>query len=139
MIILAFTVLNIFFYFSVICRILFQIVFILKSLVIKNYSNDSAYQSPTGETGGDLWFALRPSVSPSVTFLGTCDNFKTTVYFFMKLETWLDGNMEIMHIILFCSYDNNSGCYGNKQTRNNAKIVIHWDPAITLKLLNIFS
>ena len=56
----------------------------------------------------------------------------------MKLETWLDGNMEIMHIILFCTYGNNSGCYGNEYTRNNAKIVINWDPAITLKPLNIF-
>ena len=24
----------------------------------------------------------------------------------MKLETWIDGNMDIMHVISFCSYVN---------------------------------
>ena len=37
----------------------------------------------------------------------------------MKLETWTDGNMEIMHVISFCSYVKNSGCYGNKYINKN--------------------
>ncbi len=32
----------------------------------------------------------------------------------MKLETWIDGNMDIMHAISFCSHVKNSGCYGSK-------------------------
>ena len=40
---------------------------------------------------------------------GSCDNFKISSYFFMKLETWTDGSMEIMHVISFCSYVKNSG------------------------------
>ncbi|KAH3845241.1 hypothetical protein DPMN_087516 [Dreissena polymorpha] len=53
------------------------------------------------------------SVSPS-HFSGSCGNFKSSSYIFMKLETWIDGNMEIMRVISFCSYVKNSGCYGNK-------------------------
>ena len=47
-------------------------------------------------------------------FSGSCDNFIISSYFFMKLETWTDGNMEIMHSNSFCSYVKNCGCYGNK-------------------------
>jgi hypothetical protein len=32
----------------------------------------------------------------------------------MKLEIWVDGSLEIMHIFFFSSYVENSGCYGNK-------------------------
>ena len=56
---------------------------------------------------------LSPSVRPSL-FSGSCDNFKSSEYFFMKLGTWIDGNMDIMHFISFCSYVKNDGCYGNK-------------------------
>ena len=39
----------------------------------------------------------------------------------MKLETWTDGNMEIMHVISFCSYVNHSGCKGSKYISNKNK------------------
>ena len=32
----------------------------------------------------------------------------------MKLETWIDGNMDIMQINSFYSYVKKSGCYGNE-------------------------
>jgi len=99
------------------------------------------FKSPTGETGGDLWFALCLSVSQSVClshFSGSCDNFKSSSYFFMKLETWIDGNMDIMHVISFCYYVKNSDCYGNKYTRNTAENGGFLNPAITLKFFIFF-
>jgi hypothetical protein len=73
-------------------------------------------------TGGDFRFTLRPSVcqsvclsvSPSVHKTGSRDNLKSTENVFMKLDIWIDGSMEIMHIFFFSSYVENSGCYGNK-------------------------
>ena len=32
----------------------------------------------------------------------------------MKLEILIDSNMDIIHVISFCSYAKHSGCYGNK-------------------------
>ena len=60
-------------------------------------------------------YGLR-SVCPSVchTFLDPAITLKVLNIFFMKLETWIDGNMGIMHVISFCSYVKNFGCYGNK-------------------------
>jgi len=57
---------------------------------------------PTGENGGDLWFLLCLSVSQS-HFSGSCDNFKSSSYFFMKLEImdrWQYGDYA-RHFILF--------------------------------------
>jgi hypothetical protein len=42
------------------------------------------------------------------------DNAKSTGNIFMKLEIWVDGSLEIMHVFFFSSYVENSGCYGNK-------------------------
>ena len=33
---------------------------------------------------------------------GSCDNFNTARYFLMKLNKWIDGKVEIMHILSFC-------------------------------------
>ena len=44
---------------------------------------------------------------------GSYDNLKTARYFLMKLNKWIDGKMEIMHILSFCLSDQNFGCYGN--------------------------
>ena len=41
-------------------------------------------------------------VSPS-HFSGSCNNFESSSYFSMKIKTWTDGNMEIMHVISFFS------------------------------------
>ena len=38
----------------------------------------------------------------------------------MKLGIWIDGSMEIMHVILFSFLDQNSGCYGNGNSQNRA-------------------
>jgi hypothetical protein len=38
---------------------------------------------------------------------------RSTENIFMKLEIWVDGSLEIMHIF-FSSNIENSGCYGNK-------------------------
>jgi hypothetical protein len=39
---------------------------------------------------------------------------KVMEIFFMKLEIWVNGSLEIMHIFSISSYVENSGCYGNK-------------------------
>ena len=59
---------------------------------------------------------VRQSVSQSVchTFLNPAITLKVLNIFFIKLETWIDGNKDIMHVISFCSYVKNSGFYGNK-------------------------
>jgi hypothetical protein len=54
------------------------------------------------------------SVSPSVHKTGSRDNLKSTENIFMKLDIWIDGSMEIMHIFFFSSYVENSGFCGNK-------------------------
>ena len=33
---------------------------------------------------------------------GSCDNLKTARYSLMKLNKWIDGKMEIMHVFSFC-------------------------------------
>jgi hypothetical protein len=45
---------------------------------------------------------------------GSRDNTKSTENIFMKLDIWIDGSMEIMHVFFFSSYVENSGYYGNK-------------------------
>ncbi len=40
----------------------------------------------------------------------------------MKLGTWIDGNMDSMHITSLCSYVKNCGCYGNKKYSENGEI-----------------
>jgi hypothetical protein len=42
------------------------------------------------------------------------DNAKSTGNILMKLEIWVDGSLEIMHIFFFSSYVGNPGCYSNK-------------------------
>jgi hypothetical protein len=39
---------------------------------------------------------------------------KSTENILMKLDIWIDGSMEIMHVFFFSSYVENSGCYGIK-------------------------
>ena len=33
---------------------------------------------------------------------GSCDNLNTARYFLMKLNKWIDGKVEIMHVLSFC-------------------------------------
>jgi hypothetical protein len=56
----------------------------------------------------------------------------------MKLDIWIDGSMEIMHLFFFSSYVENSGCYGNKYTENMANFTHKLDPVITQKVIEIF-
>ena len=44
---------------------------------------------------------------------GSCNNLKTVCSFLMKVATWIDSKMEIMHILLICVPNINFGCYGN--------------------------
>ena len=44
---------------------------------------------------------------------GSCNNFRNTCFFLMKLATWIDSKMENMHIVLICLPNINFGCYGN--------------------------
>jgi hypothetical protein len=56
----------------------------------------------------------------------------------MKLDIWIEGSMEIMHVFFFSSYVENSGCYGNKKAENMANFTHKLDPVITQKVLEIF-
>jgi hypothetical protein len=56
----------------------------------------------------------------------------------MKLDKWIDGSMEIMHVSFFSSYLENSGCYGNKYAENMANFTHKLDQVITQKVLEIF-
>ena len=47
---------------------------------------------------------------------GSCYNLKTACSLLMKLATWVDSRMEIMHIVLLCLPYINFGCYGNEVT-----------------------
>ena len=44
---------------------------------------------------------------------GSCNNFKKSCFFRMKLATWIDSKVENMHIVLICLPSINFGCYGN--------------------------
>jgi hypothetical protein len=48
----------------------------------------------------------------------------------MKLEIWVVGSLEIMHVFFFCSYVENS--------ENMANLTHKLDPVITQKVLKIF-
>ena len=79
--------------------------------------------SPEGTYGlRSVCLSVCLSVSLSVTLLDPAITLKVLNIFFMKLETWIDGNMGIMHVISFCSYVKNCGCYGN-QKKNILKMV----------------
>ena len=69
---------------------------------------------------------------------GSCNNLKTVCSFLMKLATWIDSKVEIMHILLICLSNINFGCYGNLKLPlvYNGKIA---DPAITPKIQVVFS
>ena len=43
----------------------------------------------------------------------SCNNFKNTCCFLMKVAIWIDGKVENMHIVLIYLPNINSGCYGN--------------------------
>jgi hypothetical protein len=63
-----------------------------------------------GLTWGD--FKVYP---PSVHKTGSRDNSRSTYKnIFMKLDMWIDGSIEIMHVFFFSSHVENSCCYGNK-------------------------
>ena len=53
---------------------------------------------------------FHPEVSVPLTHngrhRGSCDNLNTVEYFLMKLNKWIDGMVEIMHILSFFCYDN---------------------------------
>ena len=44
---------------------------------------------------------------------GSYNNLKTTCSFLMKLATWIDSKVEIMHMFLICLLNIYFGCYGN--------------------------
>ena len=44
---------------------------------------------------------------------GSCNNLKTACSFLMKLATWIDSKVEIMHILLLCLPNISFDCYGN--------------------------
>ena len=44
---------------------------------------------------------------------GSCNNLKTACSFLMKLATWIDSRVEIMHIFCTLSVEYNFGCYGS--------------------------
>ena len=52
-----------------------------------------------------FWLLYPPEVSVPLTCngrnCGSCDNLKTARYFLMKLNKWIDGRVEIMHILHF--------------------------------------
>jgi hypothetical protein len=48
--------------------------------------------------------SVSQSVSPSVHKIGSRDNAKSTENIFMKLDIWINGSMEIMHVFFFSSY-----------------------------------
>ena len=65
---------------------------------------------------------------------GSCNNLKTACSFLMKLATWIDSRVEIMHILLLCLTNINFGCYGNL----NLPLVYNVYPAVTSKI-HVFS
>ena len=64
-----------------------------------------------------LWLLYQPEVSVPLTNnernCGSCDNLNTARYFLIKLNKCIDDKVEIMHVLSFCSSDQNFGCYGN--------------------------
>ena len=55
-----------------------------------------------------FWLLCQPEVSVPLTYngrnCGSSDNLKTARYFLMKLNKWIDGKVEIMHV--FFHFDN---------------------------------
>ena len=53
-----------------------------------------------------FWLLCQPEVSVPLTYngrnCGSCDNLKTARYFLMKLNKWINGKVEIMHVLSFC-------------------------------------
>ena len=53
-----------------------------------------------------FWLLCQAEVSIPLTYnarnCGSCDNLKTAWYFLMKLNKWIDGKVEIMHVLSFC-------------------------------------
>ena len=49
-----------------------------------------------------FWLLNQSEVSVPLTYngrnCGSCDNLKTARYFLVKLNKWIDGKMEIMHV-----------------------------------------
>ena len=52
-----------------------------------------------------LWLLCQSEVSVPLNFngrnCGSCDNLNTARYFLMKLNKWIDGKVEIMHVLSF--------------------------------------
>ena len=91
-------------------------------------------------TEGDLRFTLRPCVRlsdcPSIRLPSakseSRNNLNNVWSLFMKLVKWTDGQVQIMHVLLYCSFTVTFGCYVN------LKFLFHWlimgeivNPAIT--------
>ena len=53
-----------------------------------------------------FWLLCQPEVSVPLTYnrrnCGSYDNLNTARYFLMKLNKWIDGKVEIMHVLSFC-------------------------------------
>ena len=53
-----------------------------------------------------FWLLCQPEVSVPLTYngrnCGSCDNLKTAKYFLMRFQNWIDGKVEIMHVLSFC-------------------------------------
>ena len=51
----------------------------------------------------NFWLLFQPEVSVPLTYngrnCGSCDNIKPARYF---LNKWIDGKVEIMHVLSFC-------------------------------------
>jgi hypothetical protein len=81
-------------------------------VVLMSYA-EKVFLVPYRFTGGDFRFTLRPSVCQSVRTsvhkTGSRDNAKSAENILMKLDIWIDGSMEIMHVFFFSSYVENSG------------------------------
>ena len=89
-------------------------------------------------TGGDFRFTLHPCVRLSdclsVTKSESWDNLKTVWSLLMNLGKWIDEEVEIMHVLLFCSSTVNFGCYVKLKFQFHSLINIMGetvDPAIT--------
>ena len=91
--------------------------------------------SPTGETGGDLWFALCVSVSLS-HFSGSCDIFKSSSYFSWNLK---HGQIAIWRLCTSFHFVPTPRIMVAMET-NRLEILLQMvDPTITQKILHIFS
>jgi hypothetical protein len=78
---------------------------------------------------------MKKKIVNLISKTGSRDNAKSTenVLFYIKLDIWIDGSMEIVHVFFCSTYVENSGCYGNKYTEYMRNLTQKLDPVITQK------